>query len=100
MQISHQQGHLNNIKKKIKIPLCKVTEKRSFKKHGFARKRGLEQTILAAILDFSKTLISTKLQETFEWNLKYCVLNNSVMCVDIFSVMFLLQIGLDVKSFF
>ena len=42
---------------------------------------------------FEKKNFFAKLLETFDWNLKYCVLNNSVMCVDDFSVMFLLQIG-------
>ena len=50
--------------------------------------------VLAAILDFSKKIFLAKLQETFDLNLKYCVLNNSVMCVNYSSVMFLLQIGL------
>ena len=46
--------------------------------------------ILAAFLDFSKILFLAKLQETFDWNWKNCLLNISVMCVDNFSVMFLL----------
>ena len=33
--------------------------------------------ILAAILDFSKILFLAKLQETFNWNWKYCLLNIS-----------------------
>ena len=47
-----------------------------------------------------KKTFFAKLLETFDWNLKYCVLNNSVMCVDDFSVMFLLQIGSNAKSLF
>ena len=46
--------------------------------------------ILAAILDFSKILFLAKLQETFDWSWKYCLMNISVMCVDDFSAMFLL----------
>ena len=46
--------------------------------------------ILAAIFDFSKILFLAKLQEMFDWNWKYCLLNTAVMCVDNFSVMFLL----------
>ena len=44
--------------------------------------------IVAVILDFSTILFSAKLQETFDWNLKYCVLNNSVICVNNSLVMF------------
>ena len=44
--------------------------------------------IVAAILDFSTILFLAKLQETFDWNLKYCVLNNSVICVNNSLVMF------------
>ena len=46
--------------------------------------------ILAAILDFSKILFLAELQELFDWNWKYCLLDISAMCVDNFSVMFLL----------
>ena len=46
--------------------------------------------ILAAILDFSRVLFLAKLQETFDWNWKYCLLDISVTCVENFSVMFLL----------
>ena len=46
--------------------------------------------ILAAILDFSKILFLAKLQETFDWSWKYCLMNISVMCVGNFSAMFLL----------
>ena len=44
--------------------------------------------IVAAILDFSTILFLAKLQKTFDWNLKYCVLNNSVICVNNSLVMF------------
>ena len=44
--------------------------------------------IVAVILDFSTILFLAKLQETFDWNLKYCVLNNSVICVNNSLVMF------------
>ena len=44
--------------------------------------------IVAAILDFSTILFLAKLQEKLDWNLKYCVLNNSVICVNNSLVMF------------
>ena len=56
--------------------------------------------ILVVILDFSKILFLVKLQDTFDWNLKYYLLSNSDICVNDSSVMFLLQIGLNVKSLF
>ena len=40
--------------------------------------------ILAAILDLKKYIYLGKLQDIFDYNLKYCLLINSVMCVDKF----------------
>ena len=48
----------------------------------------MEAAVLAAILDYSKILFLAKLQEPFDRNSKYCLLNISFMCVDNFSVMF------------
>ena len=54
--------------------------------------------ILAAILDFFLKLyfLQNCRVAFFDYNLKYCLLNNLVMCVDQFSV----KIGVNVKSLF
>ena len=47
----------------------------------------LLSAILTVILDFFNNLFLAKLQEIFNLNLKYRVLNSAVMCTDDFSVM-------------